>query len=172
MHISKSVLIAAAFASALGGSLGGTWMYAQQQGSMLSADDYLEIQNLYYTYSRDVDPGSERDASWMYTPDGVFGAGPNRRVGEEALEEFYEQVRYRQYAGVRHFTSNLVIHPTAEGAQASSYMMIVERREEGGPVEITGFGTYDDTLAKTADGWRFKERVFRSDSWRTAPRSQ
>jgi hypothetical protein len=147
-------------------------LYAQQQRGKLSADDYLEIQNLYYTYSRDVDPGSERDASWMYTPDGVFGSGPGKRTGQQALKEFYLKVRQDQYAGVRHFTSNLVILPTAEGAKASSYMMIVERREQTGPVAITAFGTYDDTLVKTPAGWRFKERVYRTDSWRTAPRPQ
>ena len=56
---------------------GATWMYAQQQRTshMLSAEDYLEIQQLYYLYARDVDPGSEWDASWMYTEDGTFNSG-------------------------------------------------------------------------------------------------
>jgi hypothetical protein len=171
MRIPRSVLMVVV--SATIGGLGGTWVFAQQQrrAAMLSPEDYLEIQQLYYTYSRDVDPGSERDASWMYTPDGTFGAGANARRGEKALKEFYTQVRSDQYAGVRHFTSNLLIVPTPEGARTSSYMMIVERKDQGGPVLITGFGKYDDTLVKTPAGWRFKERVFRPDSWRSAPRN-
>ena len=33
---------------------------------------------------------------------------------------------------------------------------------------MTLFGTYADKLVKTRDGWRFKERVFRADTWRGA----
>ncbi len=171
MRMPRGVLMVVV--SAVIGGLGGSWVVAQQmrRSAMLAPEDYLEIQQLYYTYSRDVDPGSERDASWMFTPDGTFGAGRGARTGEKALKEFYLKVRDDQYAGVRHFTSNLLILPTPGGAKTSSYMMIVERREQNGPVLITGFGQYDDTLVKTRDGWRFKERVFRPDSWRTAPRT-
>src|ERR1700730_8804056 len=38
---------------------------------LLSPEDYIEIQQLYGMYARDVDPGSVRDASWMFTSDAV-----------------------------------------------------------------------------------------------------
>ena len=53
----------------------GAMVYAQQRkpsSPMLSAQDYVEIQQSYAYYTRDVDPGSERDASWLYADDGTF----------------------------------------------------------------------------------------------------
>jgi hypothetical protein len=150
---------------------GASWAYTQQPQRlpMLSPQDYLEIQNFYYMYSRDVDPGSERDASWMFTEDGTFVTEGTRVVGATDLKQFYERVRRGQDAGVRHFTSNLVIVPSSEGARASSYMMTVERRESGGPAILAGFGMYHDVLVRTPAGWRFQHREFRRDTYRTTP---
>ena len=147
---------------------GATWMYAQQQrtSDMLSVDDYLEIQQLYYLYAKDVDPGSQWSAAWMYTDDGTFSSGGDPVVGMEALQEFYEGVRQRHQAGIRHFNGTVTIVPTAEGANGSGYMLQIERQQEVGPIEITLFGTYTDKLVKTPNGWRIKDRQFRADTWR------
>ena len=147
---------------------GATWLYAQQHraSSMLSAEDHLEIQQLYYFYSRDVDPNSERDASWMYTDDGVFNSGGDSVIGRAALKEFYEGVRQRHSSGIRHVNTSVVIVPTEEGAKGSGYMLQVERRRDGGPIEVTLFGKYEDRFVKTPNGWRIKERQFRADTWR------
>ena len=90
-----------------------TWMYAQQQrtSDMLSVEDYLEIQQLYYLYAKDVDPGSEWSAAWMYTDDGSFSSGGDPVVGMEALQEFYEGVRQRHQSGIRHFNGTVTIVP-------------------------------------------------------------
>src|SRR5215468_9381649 len=46
----------------------------------LSPEDYIEILHLINEYPRDVDPGSVRDASWMFTKDarstGMTGGAP------------------------------------------------------------------------------------------------
>ena len=62
--------------------LNTAWLYAQQRKlpSMLSPEDYLEIQQLYSYYARDVDSGTMRDASWMYTDDGVWDLGATRSL--------------------------------------------------------------------------------------------
>jgi hypothetical protein len=151
-----------------------TWVQAQQQrrpGSqtLLSPEDYMEIEQLYGMYARDVDPGSVRNASWMFTGDGVSEIGP-RRSGQE-MKDFYAQVQKDQNNGVRHFNSSYVIVGTPEGARGSVYMMQVERNAQGQPAQIALFGKYEDRLVKTRDGWRIKERIWKSDSFRgsTAP---
>ena len=144
------------------------WLYGQQSRlpGMLSPEDYLEIQQLYSYYARDVDSGSQRSAAWMYTDDGVWDVGGTRIVGREALEEFYGSAPPGVTRnGVRHFSTNLVLVPTEEGARGSAYMLALERRSEDAETEITVWGKYEDRLVKTPRGWRFKERIWRSDTW-------
>jgi hypothetical protein len=145
---------------------GGVWVYAQQQKTsspMLSPQDYLEIQQLYGYYTRDVDPGSERDASWLYAPDGTFEFRGQKQTGQKALQEFYARVRKGQMFGIRHLNSNFLLLPTPEGARGTAYMVQVERRDASKPINVTLFGVYHDTFVKTAEGWKFKSRVLRQD---------
>ena len=44
--------------------------------------------------------------------------------------------------------------------------IIKERRKEGGPIEVTLFGKYEDKFVKTRDGWRFRERIWTPDTFR------
>jgi hypothetical protein len=150
---------------------GSTWLLAQQQrrpGSHvgLSPEDYIEISQLYSFYPRDVDPGSIRNAAWMFTDDGVADMLGRKYTGREQLNEFYAQVPKNQSAGVRHFNSSYVIVGTPDGARGSSYMLQVERKTKDGPIEVTLFGKYEDRFVKTRDGWRIKERIFRADTFR------
>jgi hypothetical protein len=137
---------------------------------LLSPDDYIEIQQLYGMYARDVDPGSVRDASWMFTKDAkVFIPGPNLLATPEQIKTFYAGVKNGQAAGggVRHFNSSYVIVGTPDGgARGSSYMMQVETKAAGGHPEVALFGKYEDKLVKTPEGWRIKERVWKSDTFR------
>ena len=50
-------------------------------------------------------------------------------------------------------------------------MLQIQKRHQDGPIEIILFGTYADRLVKTRDGWRFKERIFRSDTLLVRPTS-
>src|SRR5205814_180524 len=116
-------------------------------------------------YARDVDPGSTRNAAWMFSDDAVTQMGNRRYTGQE-LKDFYAQVPKNQSAGVRHFNSTYVIVGTPDGARGSSYTMQVERRKEGGPIEVTLFGKYEDKFVKTRDGWRFRERIWTPHTFR------
>jgi hypothetical protein len=153
-------------------ALNTAWLYAQQRKlpSMLSPADYLEIQQLYSYYARDVDSGTQRDASWMYTDDGVWDVNGQKIVGREALKKFYVSTPPGMTRnGVRHFSTNLVLVPTGDGARGSAYMMALERKSRETPVEITTWGKYEDRLVKTPAGWRFKERIYRADTWYDSP---
>ncbi len=139
---------------------------------LLSAEDYIEIQQLMSFYPRDVDPGSVRDASWMFANDAVVAMPSATMTTTEELKQFYTDVKDGKYGGgnsggVRHFNSSYVIVGTPDGgARGSSYMMQVERPKEHGPIEVTQFGKYEDKFVKTPDGWRFKERVWTGDTFR------
>jgi hypothetical protein len=141
------------------------WVYAQRtKGPTLSPQDMLEIYQLYGYYTRDVDPGSERDASWLFTADGTFETPQGLKLnGQPQLKTFYEDLRKRQSFGIRHLNSNFLLHAAPEGARGTAYMIQVERRDASKPIAVTIFGVYHDTFVKTNEGWRFKSRVFRPD---------
>src|SRR5262245_24805979 len=117
------LIVVAALAVAVADTV---WLGAQRRKlpPMLPPADYLEIQQLYAYYSRDVNSGTQRDASWTYTDDGVWDSGAARIAGKAALREWYRSVPQGMTKnGVRDFMSNLVLVPTAEGARGSIYML-------------------------------------------------
>jgi hypothetical protein len=157
------ILLVAVTAVVAGGAV---WLHAQRKPGTpaLSPQDTLEIQQLYGYYTRDVDPNSERDASWLFTADGTFETPQGLKLsGQQQLKEFYEGLRKRQSFGIRHLNSNFLLHPTPEGARGTAYMIQVERRDSSKPIAVTIFGVYHDTFVKTAEGWKFKTRVLRQD---------
>jgi len=164
---SLRILLVGVTAMVIGGA---AWIYAQQKpaSATLSPQDYVEIYQLYGYYTRDVDPDSERNASWLFTEDGTFES-PNgeKYKGPQQLKDFYETVKNRQTFGIRHVNSNFLIHPTREGARGTAYMIQVEQRDASKPIAVTVFGVYHDTFVKTRDGWRFKDRAFKWDGPRS-----
>jgi hypothetical protein len=136
----------------------------------LSAEDYIEITQLMSMYPRDVDPGAVRDATWMFTKDArsVIAGAP--MIKPEDFKEFYGGLvapdGQATQGGVRHFNSSYVIVGLPDGtARGSSYMMGITMKERGGRPEISLFGKYEDLYVRTPDGWRMKERIWRSDSF-------
>ena len=61
----------------------------------------------------------------------------------------------------RHVYTNLRITPTPEGARGFVYFNQLDVSTL--PPTTTVTGIYEDTLVKTADGWRFKKRVHTHD---------
>jgi 3-phenylpropionate/cinnamic acid dioxygenase small subunit len=126
----------------------------------LSADDYIEIQQLYANYAHALDKGEGERFAATFVEDGEFtggrGAGKANddrtpRKGTAAL------TKMGSVSGTRHFTANLVITPTADGAKGSCYLLLFNARNIPGTIVETAI--YDDTLVKTAQGWKFKKRV-------------
>ena len=150
----------------IAGAAGAGWVYAQQKSlpPMLSPADHLEILQLYNYYSRDVSSGTRRSAAWVYADDGVFIDGERRFTGQP-LKDLYGNLQKTQKAGTRFIMTAPVVVPTAEGARASIYMMVVQRKAKDGPIEIGSFGKYEDRVVKTPKGWRFKERNFQADTF-------
>jgi hypothetical protein len=126
----------------------------------LTADDYIEIQQLYANYAQSLDRGEGERFASTFVLDGEFtgGRGPGRGgevrnpiKGKDALLQMGSR------GGSRHFNANLVITPTPEGAKGSVYLLLFNARNI--PATVVETAIYDDTLVKTPQGWKFKKRV-------------
>ena len=136
----------------------------------LTALDYFQIQQLVAKYSKFIDSCSNNgyDYADLYTPDGAFRAERNGKVsagsvGREKLAEVSgggsrgcKNVGWIRQ-GIRHIYVNHIITPTAEGATGTVDMMMIGIGGDPNKIEHDGF--YEDTYVKTAQGWRFKERI-------------
>src|SRR5262245_3287925 len=141
---------------------GATWAFAQRTGSngALTTQDYIDIQQLYAAYNHSVDSGNFERLASIFTP----GGGLNNGTVESLVESVKGQIA-RTKGGGRHWTGNLLITPTPDGAKGSCYMFVLETASK--PPNVTPTGIYDDTLVKTATGWRFNRRTLRTDAART-----
>ena len=84
--------------------------------------------------------------------------------GRAALVEFVRTVHGRnQELGrqSRHWNNQILIEPTAEGAAGTCYLVLYNTAVTPPAIRLTA--VYRDTLVKTANGWRFGERVVERD---------
>lgn len=162
----KRLLASIFLLSLVGGIAAVSWGYAQQSSAArtLTPEDYIEIQQLYARYAFYLDTGNADGFVSVWAPDGEFVGG--RQAGQanavrtpntgDALR------RQGSSGGWRHVNSNLIITPTAEGADGLVYLVRFNLREYSNPYKIDQTSIYQDKLVKTPQGWRFKRRV----SWR------
>jgi hypothetical protein len=153
-------------ATALGATMLAAAGDAQQKntGPSLTPLDYIEIQQLAIRYAYGLDTGADNGYMYadVFTPDGEFiGRQVPLTQGREALARVARSVRKANRMYVRHFITNHVIEPSAEGAIGKVYLMVVDC-EEGQPSSIYIGGHYEDVYVKTADGWRIKKRDARA----------
>ena len=132
----------------------------------LTGQDYAEIEQLYWRYNH----GSDfRDGDLFvsaFADDAVFNVGQRTISGREELTAYrverHAGSRQTGDTGVRHWNNGWRITPTADGAEARVYWMLVDVSD--GQPKQTVSGYYNDTYVKTADGWRFKTRTINFDS--------
>src|SRR5688572_4743883 len=123
----------------------------------LSTQDYIEIEQLYATYNHALDSGDAEGWAATFTPDGTF----NKFAGHDQLVGFIQQWKEKMNgANRRHWNTNLSIRPSTDGASASVFLMLVDVSTKS----IVATGMYNDTLVKTANGWRFKSRATKMDA--------
>ena len=124
----------------------------------LSVADRLEIHELLARYylaedSALVDP-------WVsaFTKDGGFYKRDGQAcLGHDELRRFalkrQERPEAREYV---HWTSNLLVTPTEDGAQLQYYSMTVQQTADG--YRIRGMAINTDELRQENGQWRFKSR--------------
>ena len=154
---------------ALVGFGAGVW-YISAQGSgsassgALTAQDYADIQQLYWRYNHGAD---FRDADLFasaFTDDAVFKTGPEQEhTGRDKIAAFMSGSLSGQVgdAGRRHWNSSWRITPSAEGARGRTYWLVLD--VSTGEATHSSTGYYDDVYVKTPDGWRIKSRTLNGD---------
>jgi hypothetical protein len=129
------------------------------QADGLSTQDYIDIEQLYARYNHAIDGCDAESWAATFTPDGVF----QHFTGREALVGFVKQWCEKMNGGNRrHWNTNLRITPTTEGASGTVLLMLLDAGVK--PASIVSTGTYNDTLVRTPEGWRFKTRMIKSDA--------
>jgi actinorhodin biosynthesis protein ActVIA len=143
-------------------------VHAQQQPTNaatkapgLTAADYVEIQQLVARYGYAVDTHADNGYAYadLFAPDGVFGGKTSGREQLAALARSTQAQRGGP-SYTRHFVTNVIIHPTPEGARGSQYLVAIDVAEDGKPSTVVHGGRYDDVYVKTPQGWRFKTRQY------------
>ena len=135
---------------------------AQQGGakrSTLTAQDYIEIQQLYARYNFAIDVNDAEHMTATFTDDGGFYNGARvNGIGHDGILAFMHN---RKLDMRRHWNTNLMITSTPEGVKGAVYLLIVDVGKQ--PPVIMSAAKYDDTLVKTPKGWRFKKRVVNNE---------
>jgi hypothetical protein len=126
----------------------------------LTAMDYVEIQQLVARYAWAVDQhgGDGYVYADLFTPDGSMGDA----LGREELAALARRTQAERSgpAFVRHFVTNVIITPTADGATGRQYNVAIDVGEDGKSSTIVHGGVYQDVYARTPQGWRFKSRNY------------
>jgi hypothetical protein len=147
-----------------------------QEPMTLTADDYVEIEQLAARYVHAVEECTNGgyDYADLYTPDGEFsvaeewGSAPgNRRFTAKGRDELAVAAGGGENGcrppetllgyGIHHIVTAHAITPTPVGATGKSSLLAIG--VGGNPTTIEYQGGYEDVYVKTPDGWRFETRV-------------
>jgi hypothetical protein len=162
---SYRILLAASIAV-----LGAAPIFAQassRPAMQLTALDYIELEQLSRKYAWAIDTCANDgfDYADLYTADGTFidGHTGRRWQGREQLAEAAggngRGCPFVQMP-LSHVIVNLVVEPTADGAIGKSYLVYPGKNGQYADEKHHGHdGGYQDVYVKTAEGWRFKERI-------------
>jgi hypothetical protein len=125
----------------------------------LSAQDTVEIQQLYARYNIAIDTGDAEAWAATFIPNGVF----NTYTGHDALVGFVKMWREKLNGAARkHWNTNLQLSGDARQASGIVYLMLVDTSTK--PAAIIFTGIYNDSLVKTKEGWRFAKRTTTADA--------
>ena len=133
-------------------------VHAQRPNGTFTAADYFEIQELYARYTRAVDMGGcwgDGSACQAYIDTFIDG-----KAGAPVVN-FHKRLRDEGWAS-RHSYSNLLVTPTAEGADGSVYALIFNVTARPPFVDHSVY--YLDKLVKTPKGWKFKSREIKNNT--------
>ena len=156
---------------AIGALVGiGAWLghaSAQESGDAgrLTAQDYADIQQLYWRYNHGADFGDADLYVSVFTDDAALrGSDGQWYRGKDEISEFISRSLTSRPAGDtgrRHWNNSWRITPSAEGAKGRTYWLIVD--VSSGQPKNSRSGYYEDVYVNSADGWLIKSRTIVGD---------
>jgi SnoaL-like domain len=132
----------------------------------LSADDRLDIMDLFARYSWGIDLADAEMALSCFAEDGFFDHLWQGRVqGHDAILKNLHELWYdRQHwwYGRQHLFNHFLMTPTATeegepGARVKSFFQIIQYNVEYRTNFVFGIGTRDDLCVKRGGRWLFKQ---------------
>ncbi|MGE3443129.1 MAG: nuclear transport factor 2 family protein [Acidimicrobiia bacterium] len=125
----------------------------------LSADDIVAIQQLLAKYNHTVDANDPDGFVSCFVPEGSMDSGAGPIVGHEKLKKLPPYVA--RMNGARHFATNVLVEGDGDEATVKAYLAMI--LPDGDGKKIASCGVYNDTVTRTASGWKFVTRVFTPD---------
>ncbi|WP_432790450.1 nuclear transport factor 2 family protein [Brevibacterium sp. K11IcPPYGO002] len=117
-------------------------------------EDIHEIGQLRARYCQALDDGRWEDLADTFTDDGAF-VGLSTARGRAEMLEFFPQLNSSTVTSWWHFSSNETVELDGDSATGTTWLLqpcVVD-----GESQIAA-GRYEDTMVRTAHGWRFQER--------------
>lgn len=136
----------------------------------LTVQDHEDIRQLIARYNHGIDLGDLDMFVSTFTEDGAFevlGLSPDlplggRHQGHDELRRLGETFFGIFQGANRHWNSNLLIDGDGDDATTSCYLAAMATGPAGNSA-LRGTGIYRDRLRRTAQGWRFHERIVTMD---------
>jgi hypothetical protein len=130
---------------------------------MNSVEEKDAIRELLARYCFLLDGYLLSEFAALFTADGEWISRNGTAKGPAEIENLLRGLVPEPAPGNRrkHFTANIIVDLAGDSATVVSNFLVV-RDSERGPV-IAVAGTYDDTVVKTATGWKFKSRRLSHD---------
>ena len=135
----------------------------------LTAQDYADIQQLYWRYNQGADFRDADLVGLAFTADAVFRPTPElERNGRDEIAAFIGGTAAQGGdAKRRHWNNGWRITPSPEGARGRVYWLVLDVSTEPPTHRSTGY--YDDVYVRTSEGWQIKSRTLNfdgdSDRW-------
>lgn len=165
---SRGIRLAVCTVLALSGVSEPVW---SQAATALSADDYIEIQQLVnkLNFALDYCGNGGRDFADLFVADGrfVIDQGDGMPIVMTTRDELIglaggpdcSSRTTPPSAYILHLAESLVIEATADGAKGKSYAIYPSSQGRRFRDDVAGqLGIYYDEYVRTPEGWRFRSR--------------
>ena len=129
----------------------------------MSAEDRLDIFDLFARYAWSYDTGDAPGMAALFTEDGAMEGMDGRRFqGRDAIAGFCQEfIGGPKFRGTQHFNDHLRIDGDGGSCAVRSYWMSVRWDPDSDQRYIKNMWHYHSRCVKLDDTWYFRERVNR-----------